>query len=221
MTCLQPIILHSHKLGPNPWKVALILEELGLPYESKYLEFSEAKQEAFKKLNPNGKLPVIEDPNSGLTLFESGAIIEYLIDQYDKDARLHRTSLRERYLERAWLHFQMSAQGPSCGSKVWLGRTYAEADVACALEYFTKEIKRIIGVLDEHLRRTGDPYLVGQMASYADLAFVPMYLMIDVFVPGYSPAEEFPYFGQWLDRLLARPAVQKVVADKKALVAPR
>lgn len=70
MTCLQPIILHSHKLGPNPWKVALILEELGLPYESKYLEFSEAKQEAFKKLNPNGKLPVIEDPNSGLTLFE-------------------------------------------------------------------------------------------------------------------------------------------------------
>ncbi|KAM3496877.1 hypothetical protein MY10362_009754 [Beauveria mimosiformis] len=78
MASLQPIKLYAHKKGPNPWKVALILEELGLPYETTYLEFPDAKVEPYISLNPNGKLPAIQDPNHSIELFESGAIIEYL-----------------------------------------------------------------------------------------------------------------------------------------------
>lgn len=73
MASLQPIKLYAHKKGPNPWKVALLLEELGLPYETTYLEFPETKVEPYVSLNPNGKLPSIEDPNQGIKLFEVSA----------------------------------------------------------------------------------------------------------------------------------------------------
>lgn len=56
--------------GPNPWKVAVILEELGLPYKTEFREFEELKKEPFLSLNPNGRVPAIEDPNTGLVLAE-------------------------------------------------------------------------------------------------------------------------------------------------------
>jgi glutathione S-transferase len=67
---MQPLKLYSHKMGPNPWKVALILEELSLPYVSEYLEFANAKVEPYVLLNPNGKLPALVDPNYDIELFE-------------------------------------------------------------------------------------------------------------------------------------------------------
>lgn len=70
MSVLKPITLYSHAGGPNPWKVAIILEELGLPYEHKFTDFSEVKKEPFISLNPNGRLPVIVDPNESITLWE-------------------------------------------------------------------------------------------------------------------------------------------------------
>jgi glutathione S-transferase len=67
------IVLYSHPYGPNPWKVAIVMEELGLPYETRFVNFTEVKQEPYINLNPNGRLPAIEDPNNAITLFESGA----------------------------------------------------------------------------------------------------------------------------------------------------
>jgi glutathione S-transferase len=67
---LKPITLYSHSSGPNAWKVAIILEELGLPFETKFLEFPEMKQDLFLSKNPNGRVPAIFDPNSDITLFE-------------------------------------------------------------------------------------------------------------------------------------------------------
>ena len=66
----KPITLYSHASGPNPWKVATLLEELGLPYETVYLQFSDLKKEPFESKNPNGRVPAIEDPNTGVTMFE-------------------------------------------------------------------------------------------------------------------------------------------------------
>lgn len=73
---MLPIVLYSHPYGPNPWKVAIILEELGIPYETRFVDFADVKKEPYIKLNPNGRLPSIEDPNNGIKLFESGAIVE-------------------------------------------------------------------------------------------------------------------------------------------------
>lgn len=63
-------VIENKKKGPNPWKVAIILEELGVPYHQEFLDFSVLKQEPFISANPNGRLPALEDSNTGITLFE-------------------------------------------------------------------------------------------------------------------------------------------------------
>ena len=122
MSSLKPIILHSHATGPNPWKVAIILEELGLPYETKYHEFPELKEKPYNDTNPNGRVPTIVDPNNGdFTLWESGAIIQYLVDRYDTEGKIsYKGNGKERYFENQWLHFQVSGQGPYYGQGKWM-----------------------------------------------------------------------------------------------------
>src|ERR1700709_2152560 len=84
---LKPIIVWGEG-GPNPSKVGIILEELGLPYEIKPVPLADIKKPEYLAINPNGRLPSIRDPNSGITLWESGAIIEYLIECYDARHKL-------------------------------------------------------------------------------------------------------------------------------------
>lgn len=71
---MAPITLYGHGPTPNPSKVAILLEELGLPYKVVDTPFDTIKQEPFISLNPNGRLPVIEDPNTGITLFEASHV---------------------------------------------------------------------------------------------------------------------------------------------------
>jgi glutathione S-transferase len=75
MSDAKPLILCSHSRGPVPWRVAILLEELKVPYESRYLDSSEMNSEPFKSLNPNAKTPAIEDPNTGIRLFEVGYVL--------------------------------------------------------------------------------------------------------------------------------------------------
>jgi glutathione S-transferase len=75
------------------------------------MDFSELKKDPFESLNPNGRVPAIEDPNTGITLWESGAIIEYLLETYDKENKLSYTKSPEKFQQLCWLHFQMSGQG--------------------------------------------------------------------------------------------------------------
>lgn len=70
MSSLKPIIVWGHNMGPNPLKVHIILEELNIPFEFKTIEFPEMKQEPYITVNPNGRVPAIEDPNTGVTLWE-------------------------------------------------------------------------------------------------------------------------------------------------------
>ena len=83
----------------------------GLKYETKIMDFSELKKDPYEKLNPNGRVPAIEDPNTGINLWESGAIIEYLLETYDKENKLSYTKSPEKFQQSQWLHFQMSGQG--------------------------------------------------------------------------------------------------------------
>lgn len=70
MSDLKTITLWGHKGGPNSWKVAIILEELSLPYEHKFVEFPDMKKEPYISVNPNGRVPAIYDPNTDITLWE-------------------------------------------------------------------------------------------------------------------------------------------------------
>jgi glutathione S-transferase len=74
MMPIQTLTLWGHWGAPNPFKVCIVLEALGLPYETHLLELSEVKRESYVKLNPNGRLPTLQDPNTGLDLFEVSAL---------------------------------------------------------------------------------------------------------------------------------------------------
>jgi len=115
-TLTHHLLLHQ---GPNPWKVAIVLNELNLPYETEVKQFPELKTPAFEELNPNGRVPALEDPNTGFTLWESGAIIEYLLETYDAKNSLSYAGGKEKWQSKCWMHFQMSGQGPYFGQRAW------------------------------------------------------------------------------------------------------
>jgi glutathione S-transferase len=213
----KPIKLYGHVLGPNPWKVAIILEELNIPYETEYMDFGVLKQEPFISVNPNGRTPAIEDPNTGITLWESGAIIDYLIDTYDKKNTLSYTQSPQKYHEKVWEHFQMSGQGPYFGQKAWFTHFHSEKGMTSAIERYGNEIKRILSVIDLHLTKTNQPYLVGDKVSYADLMFVPWNAMTGFLMDEGFDQEwktNYPKCYEWNQKLIARPAVKKVLDEK-------
>ncbi|KAK5130506.1 hypothetical protein LTR08_001986 [Meristemomyces frigidus] len=211
----QPIKLYSHAGGPNPWKVAIILNELQLPYTTEIMDFGDLKKEPFESVNPNGRVPAIEDPNTGLTLWESGAIIEYLLETYDKSGTLSYLTGKEKWEAKCWLHFQTSGQGPYYGQRAWF-MLYHPAKIDSCLDRYAAEIRRVLGVINAHLKKNGNQqFLVGDKCTYADLAMVPWHwlLLQKPFIMGEEfGAEwkrEWPEAWAWNERLQARPAVVK------------
>ncbi|OAA45457.1 glutathione-s-transferase theta, gst [Metarhizium rileyi] len=218
MATLKTFTLYSHAGGPNPWKVAIILEELGLPYEHKFLDFKQVKEEPFISLNPNGRVPAIEDPNTGISLWESGAIIDYLIDTYDTAHKLQYTSTREKYQTRVWEHFQMSGQGPYFGQLIWFKRYHPEK-VQSAVDRYAKEIRRVTGVIDSHLRKQKTEYLVGDRLTYADLMFVPWAVAVSSLAGDSLDLSGFDAYDAWLRKLTSRPSAAKIIKEREAAMA--
>jgi glutathione S-transferase len=211
-----PIVLYSHPYGPNPWKVAILLEELGLSYETRFVNFTEVKQEPYTKLNPNGRLPAIEDPNNGIVLFESGAIVEYLIDNYDLENKLQYTDITRKYEAKAWLHFQMSGQGPYYGQAGWFAR-FAPERIPFAIERYGNEIRRVTSVLDSVLKNR--EWLVSDKCTYADLAFMPWQRWAKRYATNPETLdEEYPHAAAWFKRLSERPSVKKAFSDQDAAI---
>ncbi|KAK3046548.1 hypothetical protein LTR09_011958 [Extremus antarcticus] len=231
-SAMQPLeIYHAPPgTGPNPWKVIIILEELSLPYTMTWIPYSAIKSAPYTSLNPNGRLPSIKDSNTGVTLFESGAIIEYLVETYDREQRVisyDGSQIAEKWLARSWLHFQMSGQGPMFGQKMWFTHFHAEKGITSVIERYGDETKRIVGVIESHLRRrqeaSGDDalWLLGGKCTYADLAFVPWDLLLlnRLFPEGFDAAKEFPLFYQWHQRVVQRPAVKKAIEIREHCMA--
>ena len=216
--------------GPNPWKPILVLAELDIPYEIVWIKYAEAKREPYLTLNPNGRLPAMLDPNNGVMLFESGAIINYLVDVYDKEKLLTYgdDQLAEKYLIQSWLMFQMSGQGPMFGQKMWFTHFHVEENLSSALNRYAAETRRICTVIDNALalqrKKLGvdkdqPVWLVGDKCTYADLSFVPwnkllfgaMFLDVDISA---ELAKSCPEFFAWNQNLLDRPAVKKTLEKR-------
>lgn len=182
------------------------------------MDFAVLHQEPFESLNPNGRVPVIEDPNTGITLFESGAIIEYLLDTYDKSNTLHSTTSPTKYIEKQWLHFQTSGQGPYFGQRAWFIFYHPEKNLTSVLDRYGNEIKRVIGVVDNHLKKTKGQWLVGDKASYADLAWVPWFWLLPAIMgEGWEKEWQstYPQAWDWYQRLQARPSVKSAYEDRQ------
>lgn len=210
---LQPITLWGHDSGPNAWKVAMIIEELDLPYTVKFIEFPDMKKEPYESINPNGRVPAIEDPNTGITLWESGAIIEYLIETYDKKNVISfAPGSKEFYEAKQWLYYQVSGQGPYFGQAVWF-TVYHPEKLPVIIDRYVNEIRRVSGVLDRTLK--DKEYLVGGKFGYADAAFVTWYEIVFLFADKINLEKEFPSLNTWLERSKARPAIAKILKDRE------
>ena len=208
--------------GPNPPKVAIVLEELGLPHEVIPIPLSDVKKPDYVAINPNGRIPAIHDPNTDLTLWESGAIIEYLIERYDTKHKLSfPPETSESYQAKQWLYFQVSGQGPYYGQASWFKKYHSE-QIPSAIERYIKEVNRVSSVLDGHLGQqegnlggntvSDGPWLVGNKISYADLAFVSYQKIMGMILSKEEYNEnDYPHLKQWLDKMTSRETVKNVL----------
>jgi glutathione S-transferase/GST-like protein len=183
---------------PNGWKISIALEEMGLPYEVQVIDFSTLEQKAdwYVKLNPNGRIPTLDD--DGFTLFESGAILIYLAE---KTGKFLPQGVRERSRVLQWLMFQMSGIGPMMGQANVFFRYFPEK-IQPVIDRYQREVTRLFGVLDRQL--ASHEYIAGAY-SIADIALWPWVSGHDY--SGVS-VEEFPGLQRWLALVGARPAVQ-------------
>jgi glutathione S-transferase len=197
----------------------MVFEELYIPYETEYMDMADIKKPPYEKINPNGRVPAIHDPNTGITLWESAAIVEYLADTYDKEHKLSYSTIPEKYYVKQWMAFQISGQGPYFGQAAWFTSFHPEK-LPSAIKRYQDEVVRVFYVLN--LALAGKEYLVGERCTVADLMFVTWDFASPSFFGDAFEAMEipkkYPAYWAWKQRLLERPAVKKVMAEKAAMM---
>ncbi|TBU38348.1 glutathione S-transferase C-terminal-like protein [Dichomitus squalens] len=201
---------YTYTTGPMAgWKVVFVLEELGLTYESVYLVFDKLEHESpeYTKLNPNGRIPALVDHKNGdFVIWESDAILLYLVDKYDTEKRLTVTDEKERYSLIQWLFFQASGQGPYFGQAV-----------PSAIERYRKEVLRVFSVLESVLSK--QEWLVGGKPTIADFSFISWnHVAINFAVKDYADVQkDYPALFSWHQKLVSRDSVKRVFAIQESL----
>jgi GST-like protein len=199
---------------PNGWKVSIYLEEVGLEYRMIPIDIGRGAQfdEAFLAISPNNRIPAIVDhaPADGgapISVFESGAILTYLAEKIGK---LLPTETRARVAAFEWLFWQVGGLGPMAGQAGHF-RNYAKEQVPYAIDRYTKEYGRLLGVADQRLRER--EYLAGDY-SIADVASFPWVKAAERLGQDLGP---FPNVRRWFDAIEARPAVIRGLSVGKDL----
>jgi GST-like protein len=186
---------------PNGYKVTILLEELGLPYEVHAIDLSTGAQKEpwFTAINPNGRIPAIVDrDNDDFAVFESGAIMLYLAE---KTGRLIPADEKGRSRVVQWLMFQMGGLGPMMGQANVFARYFPE-HIPPAIDRYRRESRRLLEVLNGRL--ADNEYLAGDysIADIANFAWARIHEW-----PGVS-VEGLPHLQRWMDAIAARPAVR-------------
>lgn len=200
---------------PNGWKVTIMLEECDLPYNIVPVDIGGGDQftPEFLRISPNNRMPAIvdHDPLGGgepLSIFESGAILEYL---GEKTGQFLPPAPAQKYKVLQWVHWQMANLGPMMGNANHF-KNYAKniTDDPRQLEYGTKrfvgEVDRLSGVMDAQL--AANQYLAGSAYSIADIITWPWAFLIGRMLDE-SMWETFPNLKRWVDEVGSRPAVDK------------
>jgi GSH-dependent disulfide-bond oxidoreductase len=198
---------------PNGVKASIVLEELGLPYEVHLVDImkNESWTPEFLALNPNGKIPAIIDPNGPggkpLGLWESGAILMYLAE---KTGKLMPADPARHWETIQWVFFQMASIGPMFGQVGFFHKFAGKAiEDKRPLERYRDESKRLLGVLETRL--DGRQWIMDDDYTIADIAMVGWVRNLVGFYEA-GPLVEFEklkHVPAWLERCLARPAVQR------------
>ncbi|KAH7004517.1 glutathione S-transferase [Fusarium venenatum] len=194
---------------PNGIKPSILLEELNLEYKVHAIKMTEneQKEEWFLKINPNGRIPALTDTLDGkqIRVFESGAMLQYLVDRYDKD---HKFSFPQGSAEHwemtSWLMWQMGGLGPMQGQANHFKR-YAPEKIEYGINRYTNETRRLYRTLDTHLSKQASGYIVGDKVTIADISIwgwvaSAKWAGVDL--------SEFPHLEKWLYKLLERPGFE-------------
>ncbi|PZU09093.1 glutathione S-transferase N-terminal domain-containing protein [Sphingomonas sp.] len=198
---------------PNGRKVFIMLEELGVSYETRFVNIDRNEQfdPQFLAVSPNNKIPALIDAEAEgapIQIFESGAILIYLAEKY---GRFLARSGQARAAAQAWSFWQVGGLGPMMG-QVGFFAFYAKERVPLAIERYTGEVGRLLGVLETRLAKA--PYLAGDAYSIADMCIYPWV------VGAYTRAKEVlaaqiadkPAISRWLEAVGSRPAVMRAMA---------
>ncbi len=203
----EPIALYYWPT-PNGWKIAIMLEECGLPYVVRPVDISKGEQFApdFLAIAPNNRIPAIVDPDGPggrpISVFESGAILQYL---GRKTGRFYPREERARTAVEEWLFWQMAGLGPMAGQAVHF-RRYAPQPIDYAIARYTDEVNRLYGVMNRRL--AGREFLAGRY-SIADIACAGWVRLAER--QGQDLAE-FPHIARWFATIRARAAVRRAFA---------
>lgn len=188
--------------SPNGFKASIALEELALPYQLHHVRIDEGehRQPAFLALNPHGRIPVLTDSETGVTLFESAAILLYLAD---KTGKLLPENPRARWEAIKWLQFHASSVGPLLGQRVHF-ELFAEARIPSAIERYrglTEDAFAVLdGVLADRRYFAGDEYSVADIAHFAWMHIAQ--------IVGFDFGQH-RHLSAWVERVADRPAVRK------------
>lgn len=189
---------------PNGHKIHIMLAETGLPHRVHRVDIGAGAQHApaFRKINPNAKIPAIIDRDGPggkpFAIFESGAILVYLAK---KSGKFLPTEPFARYATMEWLMFQVSSIGPMFG-QAYHFRSAAPERIPYAIDRYTNEVTRILGVMD---RRLGEvEYLAGKDYTIADIASFPWVKGGHTYGQN---MDDFPHVQRWIAAIKARPAV--------------
>lgn len=199
---------------PNGWKVTILLEELGVPYNVIPIDIGKGEQfkPEFLKISPNNRMPALVDhePADGkgpLSVFESGAILEYLAEKYGK---FLPTNAHGKYEVLQWVYWQMGGLGPMSGQANHF-RSYAPEKLEYAIKRYTDEVNRLYGVMNKRL--ADREFLAGDY-SIADMASWPWVVPYERMG---QDLNEFPHLKRWFETMKARPAVDKGYAVGREL----
>ncbi len=202
------MIKFYYNLGPNPYKVALCLEEMGLPYEPVPVDTRKGEQftPAYLAINPNAKAPAIVDGD--VTVFDSSAILLYLAEKTGQFLPENTPAARGQLL--SWMMFIASGIGPYAGQAAHFNR-YAPEKVPYAIKRYTYEAERHFGIVNDWLatRRymLGDTYTIVDMSLWGWARLAPGVLGEDV-------AAKMPHLQRLMDEITARPAAQRAMTLK-------
>jgi GST-like protein len=192
---------------PNGWKITIMLEELAVPYAVKYVNIGKGEQfePPFLKIAPNNRMPAIVDPEGPdgqpISIFESGAILQYLGRKFGK---FYGTDERSRVEVDQWLFWQVGGLGPMAGQAHHF-RQYAGDKIPYAVDRYTNEVNRLYGVMN---KRLADRDFLAGAYSIADMASIGW---VRPYKNQGQEIEDFPHLKRWFDTLLARPAVAKAL----------
>ena len=207
----EPITLYFWTT-PNAFRISIMLEELGVPYDVKFMDLGEGEQfdPEFLVVSPNSKIPAIVDPEgpdgNPLAIFGSGAILHYLARKF---GAFYPSNERIKADVDQWLFWQAGGFAPMAAQLNHFAN-YAPEKIPYAIDRYREEVERLFAVMEKRL--SDRPYLAGDY-SIADIASFPW---ARIWKTLGQDIAKFPHIERWLSDIGARPAVLKGLAVKKS-----